>query len=286
MDRRNFIKNITILGGSVVAGSIIGASVLKGSNINLRKDNMSRILVDKDKCTHCGLCIKDCLRDCIQFNNEKIPEFKDNGCISCQHCLAICPVGALSFDNKNPNNSDKINYGKSEDIEGLIKSRRSIRHFSNENIDSERLNKIKEILAYTPTGVNKNDLHFAFVETKEKMDEIRAITDKKIGKGNIIYRSATAMLVVSVNKEIAANTCYFVDPIIALSYIDLYAQSLGLGTLWCGLAYDALQKVPKAYSMLKIPNEYTLGYVMLLGIPAVKYSRTIQPEPFEISVIR
>ena len=94
------------------------------------------------------------------------------------------------------------------------------------------------------------------------------------------------MLVVSVNKEIAASTCHFVDPIIALSYIDLYAQSLGLGTLWCGLAYDALQKVPEVYAMLKIPKEYTLGYVMLLGVPAVKYSRTIQPEPFEISIVK
>lgn len=284
MDRRNFIKNVVILGGTVVAGTIAGGSLIK-----FGKDNMkSRIVIDKNKCIHCGLCIKDCMSKCISFDKDHVPVFKDEEghCIGCQHCLAICPVGALSFDNKNPDKSQKVNYGKSEDLEGLIKSRRSIRYFKDENIDSERLAKIKEILPFVPTGRNIDSLHFSFVETKEKMDEIRKITETKIGKSNIIYRTATAMLTVSVDKQKVAKSCESVDPIIALSYVDLYAQSLGLGTLWCGLAYRAVQEVPEVYSMLKIPKEYTLSYIMLLGIPDVKYARTTQPEPVEISIIK
>ncbi len=284
MKRRDFLKNVVILGGTVVAGTVAGGSILK-----FGKDNMkSRISIDKNKCIHCGLCVKDCMSKCISFDSDNYPIFNDEEghCLGCQHCLAICPVGALSFDNKNPDKSQKVNYGKSEDLEGLIKSRRSIRFFKNENIDAERLAKIKEILPFVPTGRNIDDLHFTFVETKVKMDEIRKITEEKIGGSNIIYRTSTAMLVISVNKQKAAFTCDMVDPIIAMSYVDLYAQSLGLGTLWCGLAYNALQTVPEVYSMLKIPKEYTPSYVMLLGIPDVKYARTIQPDSVPISVIK
>lgn len=250
-------------------------------------DMESRIIVDKNKCIKCGMCIKDCICSCLDFNADGIPSFKTgSSCIGCQHCFAICPVGALSFDGKNPANSEKINLANSEDVLGLIKSRRSVRQFKKENIPSETLNKIKEMLPFAPTGINIDSLHFSFVETKEKMDEIREITENAIGGSSHIFRSATAMIVVSVDKSKAAQTCTFVDPIIALSYVDLYAQSLGLGTLWCGLAYGAIPQVNEVYSMLKIPKEYTLAYVMLLGIPAVKYARTIQPNPVEISVIR
>ncbi|CDE59485.1 nitroreductase [Fusobacterium sp. CAG:439] len=29
--------------------------------------------IDKEKCIHCGLCVKDCSPKALQFNDEKIP---------------------------------------------------------------------------------------------------------------------------------------------------------------------------------------------------------------------
>ena len=31
---------------------------------------MKNIVVDKSKCTHCGLCISDCVSGCISFDGE------------------------------------------------------------------------------------------------------------------------------------------------------------------------------------------------------------------------
>lgn len=266
-----------------------------------------KITVDNNKCVHCGMCIKDCITECIEFNNEKIPQYKSGGanrCIGCQHCLAICPAGALSFGNRNPDNSSEVNFGNSEDLLNLIKSRRSYRTYKDENVPLEKLNRIKRMLSFAPTGGNANCLHFTIVETKEKMDEIRKTTYEKCKnikngapilqiaydnykKGNdIIYRNATAMVAVAVDKNKAFVGCETADPIIALSYMELYAQSLGLGTLWCDFALMAIEQIPELKSMLKIPEEYTLNYIMMLGIPALKYSRTIQPEPFSIKSIR
>lgn len=247
------------------------------------------IIIDKTKCVHCGLCLKDCVAECLEFDKDKFPKYKEDGkehCFACQHCLAICPVGALSFGNRTPDNSEPVSYGNSIELLKLIKSRRSIREYKNENIPVETFNKIIEMLSFVPTGRNIESLHFSLVETKEKMDEIRLIADKYGFESNLIFRNATGMIAVSVNKTIAAQSCESVDPIIALSYADLYAQSLGLGTLWCGWAYDTVLKIQEIYSLLKIPEEFTLAYIMLIGIPKLNYKRTIQPENFSISIIK
>ena len=266
-----------------------------------------KITINKERCIRCGLCIQDCITGCLEFDEGCFPKYKNGGsnkCIACQHCMAICPKGALAFGSRNPDDSDKVIYGNSEELLGIIKSRRSTREYKSENIPKEKLEKIKRMLSYAPTGGNSNDLHFSIVETKDMMDEIRKLTYKKGAKmtdtppilhiaseeyksgKDTIYRGATAMVAVAIDKSRAFVGCETVDPIIALSYLELYAHSLGIGTLWCDFALMALEHVPEAYDLLKIPKEYTLSYVMLMGVPAIKYQRTTQPESFSIKSIR
>ncbi len=266
---------------------------------------MKTISVDKDKCTHCGLCISDCTTGCIDFDSENFPKTVDEKrCISCQHCLAICPTGALSFGDKHPNNSQAVEYS---DILGLIKSRRSVRQYGEDEIAPEIMDKLKQMLPYVPTGCNNHSLHFSIVEKKSAMDEIRKkVNDLLIKtmsykalspimnkfsrykdaflKGeDVIFRGAPHMIVAS---SPLSAPCANVDPIIALSYFELYAQHLGLGTCWCGFAQACLKIFPELCEMLEIPSGYKPVYVMLFGNPKVKYQRTVQPEPYKISEIK
>ena len=270
---------------------------------------VKKIDVDKNKCIKCGLCIKDCITSCIEFGIDQIPQYRkdgENSCIECQHCMAICPAGALSFGDKKPENSTKTSYANSNELLNLIKSRRSIRQYKKTDIPAEAVGKIIDMLPYVPTGVNIDDLHFSIVETKAKMDKIRDYTYKTIleetnpeklgmmamftdaikGGNDIIFRGATGMIVVAVDKSKAAQSCVNVDPVIALSYVDLYAQSLGLGTLWCGIATEVFKNFPEILAKLEIPENYTIAYVMILGVPAVKYARTIQPDDISIKGLR
>ena len=113
------------------------------SNLNFKADSA--------KCIHCGLCIKDCIGKVLEFNENKIPSaVKEKNCIACQHCMAICPVGAISVFNKNPDESDKIYVQNPDMILNLIKSRRSDRNFKNENVDKEIIRKLKDMLKYVP----------------------------------------------------------------------------------------------------------------------------------------
>lgn len=253
------------------------------------------------------MCIKDCPTNCLEFSESKIPQYINGGkdiCFGCQHCFSVCPAGALSFADKNPDNSESIGFGNSEDLKKLIKSRRSIRFYKNEDVPKDKLNKIIEILPYSPTATNRDNLHFSIVETREKMDEIRRISYEKVmslentnpfidmvkrayQNGNdLIYRGATSMIAVAIDKNNTSPGAEATDPIIAMSYVELYAQSLGLGTTWCGIAYIVATQIPEVYKLLNIPENYTLGYTMLLGVPNIKYARTPQLDKFSVNLIK
>ncbi|MBR1681722.1 nitroreductase family protein [bacterium] len=261
--------------------------------------------VDREKCIKCGLCINDCIASIINSDNEGYPCVpNESGCIACQHCFAICPKGAISVFNKNPDDSEHVENKISEnELAKLIKSRRSCRHFKQENLDIETMNKLKDILNWIPTGVNFRDLHFSVVENIDAMAGIKASLYKKLkfilkflplggilnsykkailGGEDVIFRNAPHMIVVSANKN---APCFEIDPIIALSYFELYAQSLGIGTLWCGFAYKTLPLSKDVMKKLQIPKSHKLSYVMLFGKPDVNYSRCIQPEKYDITVL-
>ena len=263
--------------------------------------------VDKEKCVHCGLCIQDCSAKALKFNDDKFPEIDEKKCFKCQHCLAVCPVGAISVCGKNPENSDKIYAQNPDMILNLIKSRRSFRHYKQENLSSSKMDKLKEMLKYVPTGVNYHKLHFAFIDDIEVMNEFRSYVNQKIldaltkkpvkaiankfsryskaflNGEDIVFRGAPHMLVVSTPVD---APCYNVDPMIALSYFELYAQSMNIGTCWCGLAEFCLIIMPELSDYLKIPQGYKASYVMLFGEPDIRFARTVQPEPFEIESVQ
>jgi nitroreductase/NAD-dependent dihydropyrimidine dehydrogenase PreA subunit len=271
---------------------------------------MTKIEINKEKCIKCGACIDDCITYSLDYDENGYPKISDNEkslCISCQHCFSICPVGAISFNQLKPDEASLPNFGNPNEILNLIKSRRSIRQYKQEEISSELFEKIKEMLPYIPTGCNYNGLHFSIIESKEVMDEIRKYTLEKLLKiisnkftskyagkfirfkkafesnEDVIYRQAPHMIIVS--SDIKAP-CANIDPIIALSYIELYAQSLGIGTCWCGFAHACFKLMPKLSKMAQIPDGYKPVYAMLLGNPAKKYARNTIPQKFSISEVK
>ena len=274
-----------------------------------------------EKCIHCGKCINDCMGKALKFDENKIPVLDETKCIKCQHCLAVCPAGALSIMGKNPDESERPdNLPSGNEVLNLIKNRRSIRHYKHENIDKDKLEKLKDMLSWVPTGVNNHGLHFAFIDDVEVMDEFRDYTNGKMlrvltccDKKNkiltgitepvvkfltkkfarykdsflkgedIIFRGAPHMVVVSTPVD---APCADIDPTIALSYFELYASSLGIGTCWCGLAYAMIKVFPELCEHLEIPQNYKVGYVMLFGNPDTSYPRSTQPEPCKIISVK
>lgn len=266
-----------------------------------------KLKIDKTKCIQCGRCIQDCSCYVLEFDECKIPKIAEGGesrCMECQHCLAVCPTGALSILGVNPDKSLNIEKDHHpENVLNLIQSRKSIRHFKQENLDKENLNKLKDMLPWIPTGCNDHRMLFTFIDDIDAMEKFKNKTYDKLkyvykqrpfpieatkflrfkelilsGK-DPIFRNAPHMVVVSSPVD---APCADVDPVIALSYFELYAQALGVGTVWCGLVQGCLNLFPELVSELKVPEGYKPVYCMLFGVPNIQYKRITQPKKYKI----
>jgi len=101
------------------------------------------------------------------------------------------------------------------------------------------------------------------------MQAVPAWTEEGV---DMIFRGAPHMLVVSAGPE---SVCPEEDVNLALAYFELMAQSAGLGTVWCGMAKMTLEVVPELKQTVGLtPGHFY--YAMLFGLPAVRYSRTVQ----------
>ena len=264
---------------------------------------MLNFKVDEKLCTKCGLCVNDCPMRIIDMRKGNVPrvtEAKEIACIECQHCMTICPTGALSIMDCDPANSillSKDVLPTPEQMANLIKGRRSIRNYKQENVPQEKIDEILTVIANCPTGVNRQDLVFTVVDCKEFLDEYRENMMEDLFKAaqlgaiperydylkgliflwkrngiDVIFRTAPHFLVVSASNYAA---CPEEDVNLALAYFELLANSHGLGTLWCGTLKMAMEILPKYKKKINLPAT-SYYYPMIFGIPAVKYRRTVQ----------
>lgn len=266
--------------------------------------------IDQQKCTRCGQCVLDCPVKIIAMDGgyPAIATEKEISCFECQHCLAVCPTGAVSILGKNPEDSVSLDgaWPSSEEVEILIKGRRSVRQYKNENMPPELIQRLLDVTCHAPTGVNFRQVHFTVVDNKDTMAKLRQETmiglAKLLREGKLppgrdyfndcvraweeegidtIYRGAPHLIITSAPKDCPTPEA---DCLIALAYFELYAQSLGVGTVWNGLAkWTFTELLPELFGKLGIPDNHKLGYVMAFGMPEVHYHRTVQRGPARVS---
>ncbi|MBU1247404.1 MAG: nitroreductase family protein, partial [Proteobacteria bacterium] len=138
---------------------------------------MIQFKVDSERCNQCEECVRDCPRAIIEMK-EGLPTIaadKEEMCIGCQHCLTICKPGAISILGKNPDESTllKGNLPSPEQMETLIRGRRSTRRYKNKSVDPATISHLLEVTANAPTGVNNMGTLFTVVDDLAVMDKIR-----------------------------------------------------------------------------------------------------------------
>lgn len=264
---------------------------------------MLSFAINEQKCTRCGLCVKDCPVKIIGLS-EGLPTIaadKEVYCLKCQHCLAICPTAALSIWGINPAERQQLEgcLPKPRQLETLIRGRRSVRHYRDENVDPQTIQQLLNVAGQAATGVNSRQVLFTVVDDKVMMAKLRDMTmagldhlvktdalpdnrkffekfvllwqEKQI---DTLFRGAPHLVIASTPRECPTPKA---DGIIALTTFELYAQNLGIGTVWDGFAQWAINDlVPELRETLQIPENHVIGYVMAFGYPAVRYQRTVE----------
>ena len=268
--------------------------------------------VDAEKCDHCGCCSSDCPVLIINGESEfpVIKEGKEGLCLKCQHCLAVCPNGAISIWGKMPENSIPVNRKITDPalMENLMKTRRSMRSFKKEEIDKSLIRHLVSVASYAPTAQNGNAVQFTVVDNRTELKKLRVLVydhiqnafdqgrllesrlvlknfrdlwhNKKI---DVIFRDAPHLLITSAPKN---GSFPGMDCGIAMTYFDLLANAHGIGTLWDGFAQWVFEEVaPDMKKEIGIPENHEVAAVLLFGRPAVTYARSIQNETPRISEV-
>lgn len=266
--------------------------------------------VDKERCISCEACVSDCpyLVLTMEGDTPAVIADRETMCVKCLHCLTVCPAEAISICGFGPDDcldTDKM-FPEADKMETLIRGRRSVRKYLDENVESSLITRLLQVSWQAPTGVNARGVLFTVVDDKETMNRLRIAvlnrlaelvrSDKLPGhlehfagfvklweeKGiDILFRGAPHIVITSAPKNCP---CPEQDCVIALSYFELFAQSLGLGTVWDGLARLAFTELmPEFYGRLGIPADHTFGYAMAFGKPAVEYHRTVPIRPAAIN---
>ena len=262
--------------------------------------------VNQETCIKCGQCVSDCPARIISMEDTTpfITEEKEALCYKCQHCLSVCPTASISILGYDPKNSVPLT-GELPDsarMELLIKGRRAVRQYKQENLEPETMKQLLDVACYAPTGKNSGQVRFTVVNDRIKLIEIRDDIMAKLVKishetgfpegmeffstyvqqweeegTDFVFRGAPHVIIVSAPRNIVTPV---EDCLIALTTFELYAQTLGVGTVWDGLAKWVISELlPEFKIRLGIPEDHVIGYTMAFGKPAVTYSRTTQHEP-------
>jgi nitroreductase len=104
-------------------------------------------------------------------------------------------------------------------------------------------------------------------EAAESMGLIRAVASWDEGCERIC-RGAPHIIVAHADKDwgFGAEDCA-----LALSLLDLYATSIGLGACWGGYFYKAINAYPPLFEALGLPSDHLAFGAIMVGYPKYKY---------------
>lgn len=271
--------------------------------------------VNKANCIGCSLCQQDCIVSDIEMIDGR-SHIKNETCIKCGHCIAICPVKAISSDDEEEYSMDDvIEYNKenfdidSEHLMNFMRFRRSVRLFKKQDIEEEKIEKIIQAGKFTQTGGNMQDVSYVIV--KDKVQEVRKMVletlnaqadewllEENIPKQWVTYSNMWKKMyhdfLEDPNGEdrlffkapllIVIKAKRIINGALAAAKMELIADSLGLGTYFSGFLERAVEVNPEIGGFLQIGEDEKLVACMVIGYPRVKYKRTVPRK--DVKVIR
>jgi len=147
----------------------------------------------------------------------------------------------------------------------LIKKRRSIRKFSDKEVEDEKLKQILTAAMVAPSARNIRPWEFIVVKDKETRRKLA-----KLRSSGRFIREAPATIVV-LGKESESNL-WLQDCSLAASHIYLETVNQGLGTCWVnavGSKTDDGGDAEKAFKeVLDVPVEVRILGLFPIGYPA------------------
>ncbi len=277
---------------------------------------MSLVTIEREKCTACGICMMRCPACFLKRNGEIIASAADDTCSLCGHCVALCPTNAITHHAMDMKNFHEVGAGVQFETDAFIqfiRQRRSHRHFRNEPIPKESLEKLIDTCRYAPTGGNFQDVEVVVVQDPEK---VRKLSDRTIDffiemgtyaekaseeatTGGVMMSDEQMQSLISYKRRLADARAAGFDPIlykapavmifhadsqartpkddcvIAATTVSLTARTMGIESTYIGLLEMASRMSQSLNDELALPDGHQVYSVLVMGYPKLKFLRTV-----------
>ncbi|MGE4559931.1 MAG: nitroreductase family protein [Desulfobulbus sp.] len=261
---------------------------------------MEIFTIDQQTCNRDGLCAMVCPMGIIDWVHGQPPSAADDAekcCIRCGHCVAVCPTGSFHHRDMDPAQCPPVHAEwqlSPDQCEHFLRARRSIRVYKKQPVDRDTLRQLIEMARYAPTGINSQGVRWLVIDNRKTLDHLAGLvidwmrwmeqempemagtlhTDRVIRRwqGGIdgILRGAPALVIThaETTNRMAPTSCT-----LALSYLELAATGLGLGTCWAGYFNAAVNAYAPLRQALPLAEGQQCFGAMMVGYPGLRYQR-------------
>ena len=225
------------------------------------------------------------------------PVFSSSLCIGCGHCGIFCPANAFGLEPL------PVNAATPQQYISLIETRRSIRFYSDKVPSEDEIDTLISVLSQSPTGVNKQGITVRVVSGSEAVSRLLKPVQKMlkilqltgllhvIGKitgmsdyierlreeEDVIFRGAPVVLFFHVPRK---NPTGYADGVIAATAVMYHAVSMGMGTLWNGVAEKIYPYIASWHTQAAKGTRITA--VLCIGYPELEPKWKAPPRTYNV----
>jgi len=279
---------------------------------------MSNITIDRQICIGCGACVALCTRQVFERRADGVAVINPARCNVCGHCIAVCPVDAITHVRLPPERCPPI--GLLPNLNMLIdafRARRSVRIYQDRPLSRDTIRQLVDLARWVPSAGNSQQVDWLVfddrAQIKKLSDQIVALFSRAarwlrfpllkplwawvLGKRvqsllnsanwmeqqhaqgrDPIFFDAPALLIAHTRRGAPFGRD---DAVYAAYNLMLGAQQMGLGSCQIGFFIVALSLSRKLRRMLGLPNNRQPQVAVVLGYPRYPFRRTLprrQPE--------
>jgi nitroreductase/NAD-dependent dihydropyrimidine dehydrogenase PreA subunit len=139
--------------------------------------------IDREKCTDCLACVKECPLKLFSSNNETGKQGKvtfsnhyDN-CTHCGHCVSVCPHDAILYDAEGksatfPGIKDLSRLISYDDMLSFLKAKRSVRRYKQKPLSTDDMEAVLTAMQYAPSGTNARSWEYVIITDPGKRNAL------------------------------------------------------------------------------------------------------------------
>lgn len=288
---------------------------------NSRACAAAEVRIDYDRCSGCGQCAAVCVVTLV-MEGGRVKADRDRlfGCIGCGQCVAVCPQGCIEVEGRTLAAEDIVPLpaaearARYEALFALMLSRRSVRRFTDREVERETIDRILAAASTGPVSITPSDVN---VWVMAGRDKVRAFAAEFVERLAAKKKWICSPLVLALMRPFAGRETVeamrdFVGPLldeivaakargedallydaplvmvfqgspyaspadtmIAATYATLAAESLGLGSCMIGTVVPFLKQSRQLAEKYGMRANGRDGIAVVFGYPAVEYRRAV-----------